>query len=147
MATIKLQDGKVVLKGGKASCECCTTCAGCTSISISSGSSSPPQDVTTCFSGGAVVTLTATNVDGLSLGWSMTATAKFIRGKGSDPYSFPSTTVTVPRCLNPDCEPQDYIKIVSIPEGVSGEITFKFSLSGSDCCDSFSFSLECNAAP
>jgi len=145
MATIALQDGKVVLKDEKASCECCGT--DCTSISINSGSNSAPQDATTFISGGATVTLTATNVDGLSVGWSMTASATFTPNSGSADYSFPSTTVTVPTCLESGCKPQPYTKIVSIPEDVSGEIIFSFSLSGSDCCDSFSFSLECNAAP
>ena len=144
MATIKLQDGKVITKDGKVSCKCCGTC---TSISFNSGSFSAPQDVTTSISGGATVTLTATNVDGLSLGWSMTASATFTPNSGSADYSFPSTTVTVPRCLDDGCEPQPYTKIVAIPNDVSGNITFSFLLGGYDCCDSFSFSLECNAAP
>jgi len=146
MATIALQDGKVVLKDGKASCSCCG-CIGCGSISIYSGSQSPPEDITTCVSSGAIVKLIGTNVDGLSLGWSMTASATFDPNSGSSSYNFPTTTVTVPSCLNSDCQPQQYTKIVSIPSDVSGKITFSFSLSGWDCCDSFSFSLECDAAP
>lgn len=33
MATIKLQDGKVILKDGKASCACCGSVCGCATVS------------------------------------------------------------------------------------------------------------------
>lgn len=101
----------------------------------------------TGISGGATVTLTGINVDGFSQGWSMTANAVFFPSQGSQSYNFPTTTVIVPRCLAAECLPQQYKQIVSIPNNIYGKIEFSFSLGGYDCCDIFSFSLECNAAP
>lgn len=144
MATIKIQEGKVILKDGKVSCACCGICQ---SVSFDSDSSVSPTGISTKISGGATVTLTGTNVDGFSMGWSMTATAIFSPSQGGQGYNFPATTVTVPMCLTSECLPQQYKQIVSIPDNIYGEIEFSFLLSGYDCCDSFSFSLECDAAP
>jgi hypothetical protein len=140
MATIALQDGKVVLKDGKASCSCCDGCS-CENISLSYPTSSPTTEkLTVSILGPALVTMIASNVDGSSLGWSMTTTATFTKNSGPD-YSFPSTTVSTSYCIG--CSPSEDKKTASIPEGVCGTLEFSFSLSGYDCCDSFEFSLEC----
>ena len=140
MATIKLQNGKVILTNGKASCTCCGGCS-CENISLSYPTdSSPTEKLTVSILGPALVTMIASNVDGSSLGWSMTTTATFTKNSGPN-YSFPPTTVSTEYCI--DCSPSEDKKTASIPEGVCGTLEFSFFLSGYDCCDSFEFSLEC----
>ena len=139
MATIKTKNNKVVLKNGKASCDCCCVCE---AVSQSYGSSSSPGNLTVKVLGPATVQVTASNVDGLTMGWSMTTSATFTNNNGPS-YSFPSTTVSVSQCLNSGCQPTQDKKTVNIPSGVCGILDFSFSLSGYDCCDQFDFSFSC----
>lgn len=139
METVKIQNGKVILKNGKVSCTCCCFCD---EIKYKFLTIRNPPSFKTRIKGPSKISLEASNVDGTSKGWSITITGTFKKTDGIN-FSFPTTTLSIPECLPPFCSPsvKREKKEINIPKDVCGVITFEFSLSGNDCCDEFIISL------